>query len=164
MSDNNPIKVNVVDGSNSAVEVDVEAAESPTADAAPAAEIVPNPPSEIVEKAKADSRDGDDAILTPDNPLRLKNPILINGKIRNELEWTLDITAKQFLDADVRAHQKRPIVTITETDNGFQFELGVSMICAADRDIDPKDLDQIKGRDIMRVMKLGRFFTADSDD
>lgn len=99
-----------------------------------------------------------DEITSPDNPLKLKKPILINGHERKELRWTDDITSEQFLEADSRAHGSRASIATAEMDTGFHFWLGVMMIVAANPEIDPKDLEQVKGRDIPSLMRIGRFF------
>lgn len=94
----------------------------------------------------------------PENPIKLRVPVLINGVEREELAWTDEITVEQFLRADSLAHGQRAANAITEMDNGLHFWLGVMMIVAANPEIDPKDLEQIKGKDVMDVMRVGRFF------
>lgn len=114
-----------------------------------------------LKKVKKD----DDEIPEPDNPIVLKNPILINGKQRKELTWTEEISSEQFLQADELTHKGRvSVTTAAELDTGMMFYLGVMMVCAANQEIDPKDLEQIKGRDNLSLMKVGRFFLRASDE
>lgn len=100
----------------------------------------------------------------PENPLKLKHPILINGVKRRELKWSDDISSEQFLDADSRAHGTRASIATAEMDTGFHFWLGAMMIVAANPEIDPKDLEQIKGKDIPALMRIGRFFMLPDQD
>lgn len=118
-----------------------------------------------VDKAKTAQPQVDEdqlAEITPDNPIKLRKPILINGVERTELTWTEDISPEQFMEADSHAHSTRTSISVTEMDNGLQFWLGAMMVCAANPEIDPKDLEQLRGRDILTLLKVGRFLTTAS--
>lgn len=100
----------------------------------------------------------------PDNPIKLRFPILINGVKRREFRWTDEITVEQYEDANSLAHGKRSCLTTAELDPMLHLWLGAMMIVAANPEVDPKDLEQIKGKDIVKLMRVGRFFMISESD
>lgn len=153
MATNSEIKVNVTNASDKKQSDDL---------LDEFAEQVPESTPEI-EPAKLEPTDESES-AGPDNPIRFKYPVLINGVRRKELRWTDEITSEQFLNADSHAHGNRASNSIAEMDNGLHFWLGVMMIVAANPEIDPKDLEQIKGKDVAEVMRVGRFFMLPDAD
>ena len=105
-----------------------------------------------------------DEVLRPVNPIKLGRPIRINGQDRKEFKWSENITVDQFMEADNLSHKGRSPFNVAELDNGLNFYLGVMMICAANPEVDPIDLNQISGFDIIKVLRLGRFLTNNSGD
>lgn len=151
--------------------IDVNIEEASKAEPTPKIEDVK--PPEIIDAPARPATvepddDGDDAssIPRPDNPIRLNKPIKINGEMVREFEWTEDITGDQFLAADDLAHTRSDHVSfgVAELDNAFHLAIGKMMIVAANQRVDIKDLDQVVGRDLIKLMRLGRFFTIQSDE
>lgn len=99
--------------------------------------------------------------------IKLSRPLLVNGKKLDELPYDLDaVTSEQFIKAEGAAKKKAAEFTfgMAESDYGFHLELGFAAIMAADPSIDATDLDRITGRDLMKVMGVGRNFIGDSSD
>ena len=96
--------------------------------------------------------------------LILANPITINGKKVGELTYDLDeITAVQFAEADARKQRASGskggnLSGAVELDYGLHLYLGFAAIIALNPEYDISDLERIKGRDVMEVMKIGRNF------
>ena len=98
--------------------------------------------------------------------ITLTNPIMINGQERREFPYDCDsITITQFSAAEAAAKRKtQSALAMSEFDYTFQFYLGAEAIIAADETIDIHDIERIHGQDLMKVMRVGRFFTIESDE
>jgi len=102
--------------------------------------------------------------------LKLSNPILINGKNVTELTHDIDeITAIQFAEADARKMRANGskggnLSGAVELDYGLHLYLGFAAVIAVNTDYDVSDLERIKGRDVMEVMKIGRNFILKPED
>lgn len=100
--------------------------------------------------------------------LKLHTPIQINGKSVDVLTYDLDeITPQLFAEADsrkMRASGSRGgnLSGAVELDYGLHLYLGFAAIVAVNTDYDVSDLERIKGRDVMEVMKIGRNFIISS--
>lgn len=103
-----------------------------------------------------------------ENTLTLKNPISVNGKKRKYFKYDISkITGEQFLEADVRAHEKaarlgKPSIAVAETDDSLQLYLGMMAITAVEPEVDVMDLERITGSDIMALYRIGRNFIKGS--
>lgn len=101
--------------------------------------------------------------------LKLRNPILVNGKEVESLAYnTENITAMLFCEADARKRtacgSKNVSVTpAAELDYGLHLYLGFASIVAANASVDFADLERIKGADVVDVMKIGRNFILKSE-
>lgn len=100
--------------------------------------------------------------------LKLKNPILINGKTVSEITYDIDeITGELFASADSKkmiasGSKTGNLSGAAELDYSFQLYLGYAAIIAANPEYDWSDLERIKGRDNMAVMRIGRTFIVGS--
>lgn len=103
-----------------------------------------------------------------ENTLTLRNPILVDGKERKKFKYDISkITGEQFLEADVRAHEKaamlgKPSITVAETDDSLQLYLGMMAVIAVEPEVDVTDLERITGSDIMQLYRIGRNFIKGS--
>lgn len=103
-----------------------------------------------------------------ENTLTLTTSILVNGKERKEFKYDISkITGEQFLEADVRAHEKaarlgKPSLAVAETDDSLQLYLGMMAVTAVETEVDIMDLERIKGNDIMKLYRIGRNFIKGS--
>lgn len=98
--------------------------------------------------------------------ISLFNPIEINGRTCKDLTYDTDqLTIAQFADAEAAAKRKaQNVVAIAEFDYTLHFYLAAYSIIAVNPDIDITDVERIKGRDIMSLVEVGRFFTMRSDE
>lgn len=102
--------------------------------------------------------------------LTLKNPIMINGKEVNELTYDInEIDALLFAEADAKKKAATGMKTMSlspaaEFDPGLHLYLGFAAIIAVNREIDFADLERMKGKDTMEVMKIGRNFMLSSEE
>lgn len=102
--------------------------------------------------------------------LKLKNPIKIDGKEVKELTYDInEIDALLFAEADAKKKAATGMKTMSlspaaEFDPGLHLYLGFAAIIAVNRNIDFADLERIKGRDTMEVMKIGRNFMLSSEE
>lgn len=102
--------------------------------------------------------------------LKLKNPIKIDGKEVKELTYDInEIDALLFAEADAKKKAATGMKTMSlspaaEFDPGLHLYLGFAAIIAVNRDIDFTDLERMKGRDTMEVMKIGRNFMLSSEE
>ena len=100
--------------------------------------------------------------------LKLKNPILINGKTVSEITYDIDeITGELFASADSKkmiasGSKTGNLSGAAELDYSFQLYLGYAAIIAVNPEYDWSDLERIKGRDNMAVMRIGRAFIVGS--
>jgi hypothetical protein len=96
------------------------------------------------------------------NKIILNAPIMINGKEVKELTYdTAEITAGQFCEAEryrFEAGGNKPVLTTYEFDNGLHLYLGMMAIIAVNQHIDVKDLERIKGFDMIQLARIGRNF------
>lgn len=93
--------------------------------------------------------------------LKLKNPIMINGKSVDELPYDAkEITVQQFAKAEESKLRAAPNsrAGAVEIDYGMQLYLGFEAMIAVDSSIDITDLERIKGSDVVEVMRIGRNF------
>ena len=102
--------------------------------------------------------------------LKLKNPIMIDGKEVKELTYDInEIDALLFAEADAKKKAATGMKTMSlspaaEFDPGLHLYLGFAAIIAVNRNIDFADLERMKGKDTMEVMKIGRNFMLSSDE
>lgn len=94
--------------------------------------------------------------------IKLHEPILIDGKKVAELSYDVnEITAGQFCEAEAlrfAAAGNKASLTVCEFDHGLHLYLGMMAIVAAMPHIDITDLERLKGRDMVQVMKIGQNF------
>lgn len=102
--------------------------------------------------------------------LTLKNPIKIDGKDVKELTYDInEIDALLFAEADAKKKAATGMKTMSlspaaEFDPGLHLYLGFAAIIAVNRNIDFADLERMKGKDTMEVMKIGRNFMLSSEE
>ena len=102
--------------------------------------------------------------------LKLKNPIKIDGKEVKVLTYDInEIDALLFAEADAKKKAATGMKTMSlspaaEFDPGLHLYLGFAAIIAVNRNIDFTDLERMKGRDTMEVMKIGRNFMLSSEE
>lgn len=100
--------------------------------------------------------------------IKLKNPIMINGKKVTELTYDAnEITPQAFAEADARklrasGSKGGNLSGAVELDYGLHLYLGFAAIQAVNPSYDITDLERIKGVDVMEVMKIGRNFILSS--
>lgn len=92
----------------------------------------------------------------------LNTPLMINGKEYKELTYDENlITVQQFCEADAQkfasAGNKLTLAT-HEFDTGLHLYLGMYAIIAVNSEIDIKDLERIKGLDVIKLVNIGRNF------
>lgn len=96
--------------------------------------------------------------------LKLKKPLLVNGKKVEELTYDInEITSAGFAEAEFRKSQASgskgaPNAAAVELDYSMQLYLGFAAIIAVNPQYDYNDLQRISGPDVMGVMKIGRNF------
>jgi len=100
--------------------------------------------------------------------LKLIHPLQINSKTVSELTYDLDeISSAAFVEAEskkAKAGKNGNMAGAAEIDYGLHLYLGFAAIIAINPDIDYSDLERIKGRDVMEVMKAGRNFIISSSE
>ena len=96
------------------------------------------------------------------NTLKLRKPLLVNGKELTELTYdTGAITAQQFCDAErfcLVAQNYNSSMATLEFDHSYHLYIGFMAIIAVNSSIDVKDLERIKGFDVAQIMKIGQNF------
>ena len=100
--------------------------------------------------------------------IKLRNPIMINGKKIAELTHDAnEITPQAFAEADARKMKASGskggnLSGAVELDYGLHLYIGFAAVQAVNPTYDITDLERIKGSDVMEVMKVGRNFTISS--
>ena len=96
------------------------------------------------------------------NKFKLSEPLMINGQKVTELSYDVnEITAGQFCEAEAlrfAAAGNKTSLTVCEFDHGFHLYLGMMAIIAVMPHVDVLDLERLKGRDMVQVMKIGQNF------
>lgn len=98
------------------------------------------------------------------NTIKLDNPVQINGKSYNELTYDIsEITAQAFAEADARklsasGSKNGNAAGAAELDYGLHLYLGFAAIIAVNPEIDISDLERVRGYDVMKIMRIGRFY------
>lgn len=96
------------------------------------------------------------------NKIILNKPIMINAHEVKELTYdTSEITTGQFCEAEANrfaAGGGNPVMTTYEFDHGLHLYLGMAAIIAVNPHIDIKDLERIKGYDMIKIARVGRNF------
>lgn len=101
--------------------------------------------------------------------IKLRNPILINGKQVSELTYDAnEITPSGFAEAEYRKTRANgsngaPSSAAVELDFSLHVYLGFAAILAVNPEYDFNDLERIHGKDLVDVMKVGRNFTIGSE-
>lgn len=96
--------------------------------------------------------------------LILDTPLLINGKEIKELDYDAnEITALQFSEACMKASELSKnssslTLKLKENDYGLHLYLGFAAIIAINPEIDLKDLERIKGNDVLKITDIGTVF------
>lgn len=101
--------------------------------------------------------------------IKLKTPITVNGQQVTELTYdTEEITADLFSAAD--AHRRIAagvknvtIVPTAELDFPLHPYLGYAAIIAVNPQYDFSDLERVKGKDMLKIMEIGRNFILQSE-
>lgn len=102
--------------------------------------------------------------------LKLINPIMINGVETNELTYDAnEITPALFAQAEAKKKEAAglknvAIVPAVEFDFSLHLYLGFAAILAVNPSIDFSDMERMKGRDTVEVMKIGRNFIIKSEE
>lgn len=94
--------------------------------------------------------------------LKLKRPVKIDGEDVNELTYDADeITGDMFLEAENMSQQGGNSFSIMETNTALHTYLGYQAIIAVNPTVTVQDLKRIKGKDNIRISKIGRDFTTE---
>lgn len=94
--------------------------------------------------------------------IKLRKPIMINGSEVKELTYdTAEITCAQFCEAEAArfaAGGNKPSMNVYEFDSALHLYLGMMAVIAVNPHIDVKDLERIKGVDMIKLAQVGRNF------
>ena len=98
----------------------------------------------------------------------LNIPLMVNGKELCSLKCDMDsVSAEGFIRAEALSNEKRANVgsvsSMAEVDYGFHLYLAFEGVKAAMPEVDTTDLERVKGRDLVQLMQVGRFFTLVAD-
>ena len=98
----------------------------------------------------------------------LHNPLMVNGKELSTLKCDMDaVDAEGFIRAEALSNAKRnnegSVASMAEVDYGFHLYLAFEGVKAAMPEVDATDLERIKGRDLVQLMQVGRFFALGAD-
>lgn len=102
--------------------------------------------------------------------IKLINPIMINGKMTSNLDYdTEEITAAAFARAESNKVEQQThkgnLAGAVELDYSLHIYLGFAAVEAVNPEIDVKDLERVKGVDVMQFMMIGRaFITGRSEE
>lgn len=101
------------------------------------------------------------------NLIKLGNPILINNSSVSELKYDYEeITNDLYLEACMRASKVNSTTNfamVKEIDNALHLNLGKAAVIAVNPDVTWEDLSRIKGRDLLALSAVGRFFITGRD-
>lgn len=103
------------------------------------------------------------------NTLKLKNPIMIDGKQVAEVTYDAnEIDGILFAEAEAKRKaaaglKNTSITPAAEFDFGLHLYLGFAAIIAVNPSYDFADVERIKGHDVREVMNIGRNFMLGSD-
>lgn len=100
--------------------------------------------------------------------IKLINPLKVNGRELSELKCDMDaVDAEGFIRAEALSNAKRnnegSVASMAEVDYGFHLYLAFEGVKAAMPEVDTTDLERVKGRDLVQLMQVGRFFTLVAD-
>lgn len=100
--------------------------------------------------------------------IKLSRPLLVNGREVTELRCDMEaIDADGFIRAEALSNGRRnnqgSNAAMAEIDYGFHVYLAFEGCVAADPTVDVADLERIRGRDLVQLMKVGRFFALGAD-
>lgn len=101
--------------------------------------------------------------------IKLSKPLLVNGEERAELPCDMDaVTLDGFCRAEAKANAKRQSAggsgsALAEQDYSFHVYLAFEGCVEADPSLDVADLERLTGRDIVKLMQVGRFFALGAD-
>lgn len=102
--------------------------------------------------------------------IKLKNPILVDGKPVSEIAVnTEEITGQLYAEADTRKRiaagtKNVAIVPAVEFDFGLHIYIGFAAAIAADSRYTFEDLERVKGADLISFSEVGRNFLLKSED
>jgi len=90
--------------------------------------------------------------------LKLQKPIMVDGEARSEFSYDVDeITVDLYSEACDKA-SKPGKIDVAESDYSLHLYIGLAAIIAVNPGIEFSDLCRIKGRDLMKVVGIGRNF------
>ena len=101
--------------------------------------------------------------------LYLKNPVMINGNSITEMNYdSNEINGTLFAEAESKrkaaaGRKDMQLATAAEFDFSLHLYLGFASIVAVNPSYDFSDLERIKGRDVVEVMRIGRNFILASE-
>lgn len=100
--------------------------------------------------------------------IKLSKPLLVNGEERAELKCDMDaVSVESFVRAEALSNARRGneggIASMAEVDYGFHLYLAFEGCVAADPSVDVADLERLTGRDLVKLMQVGRFFALGAD-
>lgn len=101
--------------------------------------------------------------------LKLRDPIKVNNESVAELSYDTDeITAALFVEAEAKcraaAGRNVTITPAAEFDFSLHVYLGFAAVIAVNSEYDFSDMERIKGRDVVELMKIGRNFILRSEN
>lgn len=96
------------------------------------------------------------------NTIHLHTPLMVNDRPRHELTYDpMAITVSQFCEAEghkFASSNGKVSMSTHECDHGMHLYLGMMAIIAVNPDIDIRDLERIKGYDLVQIVNIGRNF------
>ena len=93
--------------------------------------------------------------------LKLKKPLLINGKEVKELTYDADeITILEYKEANKRTLSFD--MSLAESDYNLHLQIGFAAIIAVNPEVDIADLERMKGQDLYKVSIIGRNFITEA--
>lgn len=101
--------------------------------------------------------------------LILTNPIMVNNELVKALDYDPEeITAQLFAEAEMRQKvaagtRNVAIVPAVEFDFSLHLYLGIAAVVAVNPQYDFADIERVKGADVMKLSRVGRDFTMQSE-